>query len=276
MSRDTQALLDTGSVVTLLRPVLAGGKAGEPMEVACVHGGTRTYETCHVVIRTPHGVFTARAGIVPNLPVPLLIGRDCPIFRRLWTPARESRGGRDAVAAAAGEAAAARAAGDEAAGDEVAGDEVAGDDAAGDDAAGDEAAGDEAAGDDAAGDDAAGAAGDTRPRRDTILGGSLDYLGLGQRVEECGIPPRGPRPGRARGTVEDGVYHPHPPAGEREQPFRHPNQGDWGTPGRKHGSHVKRRTSPAQQGHGSRKEVLVAVREPRGPRRPERPRLLYG
>ncbi|XP_059930116.1 uncharacterized protein LOC132473851 [Gadus macrocephalus] len=86
MSRDTQALLDTGSVVTLLRPVLAGGKAGEPMEVACVHGGTRTYDTCHVVIRTPHGVFTAQAGIVPNLPVPLLIGRDCPIFRpnKVW------------------------------------------------------------------------------------------------------------------------------------------------------------------------------------------------
>ena len=42
MDRDTQALLDTGSVVTLLRPDLAGGKAGEPMEVACVHGDTQT------------------------------------------------------------------------------------------------------------------------------------------------------------------------------------------------------------------------------------------
>ena len=105
------------------------------MEVACVHGGTRTYETCHVVIRTPHGVFTARAGIVPNLPVPLLIGKDCPIFRRLWDPARESRGRRDAVAAAAGDAAAADAATAKAAGDEAAGDEAAGDDAAGDDTA---------------------------------------------------------------------------------------------------------------------------------------------
>ena len=85
MNQDTQALLDTGSVVTLLRPDLAGGKEGEPMEVACVHGDTRTYGTCHVVVRTPYGVFTARAGIVPHLPVPLLIGRDCPIFHRLWT-----------------------------------------------------------------------------------------------------------------------------------------------------------------------------------------------
>ena len=56
MNRDTQALLDTGSVVTLLRPDLAGGKVGGPMEVACVHGDTRTYGTCHVVVRTPYGV----------------------------------------------------------------------------------------------------------------------------------------------------------------------------------------------------------------------------
>ena len=66
MNRDTQALLDTGSVVTLLHPDLAAGKAGEPMEVACVHGDTRTYPTCHVVVRTPHGVFTIRAGTLPR------------------------------------------------------------------------------------------------------------------------------------------------------------------------------------------------------------------
>ena len=40
MNQDTQALLDTGSVVTLLRPDLAGGREGKPMEVACVHGDT--------------------------------------------------------------------------------------------------------------------------------------------------------------------------------------------------------------------------------------------
>ena len=95
MNRDTQAVLDTGSVVTLFRPDLAGGREGRPMEVACVHGETQAYETCHVVIRTPRGVFTARVGIVPHLPVPLLIGTDCPIFHRLWDPARESRGRRE-------------------------------------------------------------------------------------------------------------------------------------------------------------------------------------
>ncbi|XP_056453659.1 uncharacterized protein LOC130388261 [Gadus chalcogrammus] len=109
MNQDTQALLDTGSAVTLLRPDLAGGKAGEPMEVACVHGDTRTYPTCHVVVRTTHGVFTIRAGIVPHLPVPVVIGRDCPIFRRGWDPVLESRGRREAVAVAAREAVAAAA-----------------------------------------------------------------------------------------------------------------------------------------------------------------------
>ena len=82
--QNTQALNDTGSVVTLLRPDLAIGRLGEPNEVACIHGDTRTYAMCQVVVRTPRGAFTVRAGIVPNLPVPLLIGRDCPIFNRLW------------------------------------------------------------------------------------------------------------------------------------------------------------------------------------------------
>ena len=54
--QDTQALSDTGSVVTLLRPDLADRRAGEPMEVACVHGDTRTYETCHVVVGPPRGL----------------------------------------------------------------------------------------------------------------------------------------------------------------------------------------------------------------------------
>ncbi|KAK0140306.1 hypothetical protein N1851_022781 [Merluccius polli] len=68
MHLDTHALLDTGSAVTLVRADLAGGRPGTPMQVSCVHGDTWTYETCHVVVRTPQGVFVARAGIVPTLP----------------------------------------------------------------------------------------------------------------------------------------------------------------------------------------------------------------
>ena len=101
-NKDTEARLDTGSVVTLLRPDLEGGWRGEPIEVACVHGDTRTYETCHVVVRTPRGVYVTWAGIVPHLPVPLLIGRDCPIFHRLWNrvpdPCRTSHDSPDELA----------------------------------------------------------------------------------------------------------------------------------------------------------------------------------
>ena len=45
--KDTQALIDTGSVVTLPRHNLAYGRPGEPIEVACVHGDTRSYTTTH-------------------------------------------------------------------------------------------------------------------------------------------------------------------------------------------------------------------------------------
>ena len=55
MSKQTQAIVDTGSMVTLLRPDLAGGREGSPMEVTCVHGDTRTYKTCHVVVQYDHG-----------------------------------------------------------------------------------------------------------------------------------------------------------------------------------------------------------------------------
>ena len=77
MNQDTQALLDTGSVVTLLRPDLAGGKEGDPMEVACVHGDTRVYATCHVVVRPPHRdrpsptVPPAHRKGLPDLPPPV-------------------------------------------------------------------------------------------------------------------------------------------------------------------------------------------------------------
>uniref|UniRef100_A0A8C5CA19 Gypsy retrotransposon integrase-like protein 1 n=1 Tax=Gadus morhua TaxID=8049 RepID=A0A8C5CA19_GADMO len=82
--RDTHALLDSGSVVTLIRPDLACGKPGHDIEVGCIHGQTETYPTLHFTVQTPKGTFTVQAGVVPNLPMPLLIGRDCPIFERLF------------------------------------------------------------------------------------------------------------------------------------------------------------------------------------------------
>ena len=88
---DTHALLDSGSVVTLVQPGLADGTPGPHIEVGmgyvsvwrCIHRQTETYPKCHITVQTAKGTFTSRAGIVPNLRMPLLIGRDCTIFERL-------------------------------------------------------------------------------------------------------------------------------------------------------------------------------------------------
>ena len=81
---DTHALLDSGSMVTLIRPGLADGPHGQGVDVGCIHGQTETYATRRITVRTPKGTFTILAGVVPNLPVPLLIGQDCPIFKKLF------------------------------------------------------------------------------------------------------------------------------------------------------------------------------------------------
>ena len=71
---------------------------------------------------------------------------------------------------------------------------------------------------------------DALSRWDTCLGGFLGYPRPEQAVEECGIPPLKPRPGCVRGTVVNGVYRRHPPAGDRELSLS-PQSARWGTPG---------------------------------------------
>ena len=81
---------------------------------------------------------------------------------------------------------------------------------------------------------------DALSRRDNCLGGFPGDQRPEQAVEECGIPPHEPRPGRVRGEVVDGIYRRHPPTGDREHHFSLPNQRDWGTPAGWYRSHVKR------------------------------------
>ena len=82
--RDTAATLDSGSAITLVRADLAPTPEGEGIAVACVHGDTREYPTTHVRIITPRGSCRQQVGVVKNLPVPVLMGRDCPLFARYW------------------------------------------------------------------------------------------------------------------------------------------------------------------------------------------------
>ncbi|XP_028437317.1 uncharacterized protein LOC114557837 [Perca flavescens] len=65
---DAEALLDSGSSMTLIRPELTSGPI---IPVSCK-------------VQTTRGTFEVEAGVVEKLPVPVLIGRDCPIFWRLW------------------------------------------------------------------------------------------------------------------------------------------------------------------------------------------------
>ncbi len=43
--RDTEALVDSGSMVTLVRPEFAGSLMGKEISVSCIHGDTRDYPT---------------------------------------------------------------------------------------------------------------------------------------------------------------------------------------------------------------------------------------
>lgn len=88
--RDTWALIDSGSHLTLVRPEFAEGDHGEAVEVTCIHGDVRKYPTQRLVVQTTLGTFTVWGGVVPELPVPLLLGRDCPILDR-WYGGRQGR-----------------------------------------------------------------------------------------------------------------------------------------------------------------------------------------
>ncbi|XP_073719441.1 uncharacterized protein [Misgurnus anguillicaudatus] len=82
---DTEALIDSGSMVTLIRPEYAGPTRGREITVSCIHGDSRNYQTAEVSMVTPRGQFQLQAGVVDHLPVPVLVGRDCQAFSAYWT-----------------------------------------------------------------------------------------------------------------------------------------------------------------------------------------------
>ncbi|XP_063060131.1 uncharacterized protein LOC134453222 [Engraulis encrasicolus] len=89
---DVEALLDSGSRITLIRKDLVDpsclATAGV-LPVSCVHGETREYPTTDLAVTTTRGTIHITAGVVESLPVPVLIGRDCPAFLSLWRETQE-------------------------------------------------------------------------------------------------------------------------------------------------------------------------------------------
>ncbi|XP_073809816.1 uncharacterized protein [Danio rerio] len=81
------ATLDTGSAITLVHPKTLKyhqeGKSRIP--ITCVHGDTRHVPSQKVTIATKSGSWRIEVGVVPDLPVPLLLGRDWPGFDDLLT-----------------------------------------------------------------------------------------------------------------------------------------------------------------------------------------------
>ncbi|KAL1282698.1 hypothetical protein QQF64_001501 [Cirrhinus molitorella] len=93
------ALLDSGSAVSLVRPNILSSheEAKTYLSITCVHGDTRNVPAQRVAISASPGAWTLEVGLVKDLPVPVLIGRDWPGFDRLLTATTQpanTRGGR--------------------------------------------------------------------------------------------------------------------------------------------------------------------------------------
>ncbi|XP_073787713.1 uncharacterized protein [Danio rerio] len=81
------ATLDTGSAITLIHPkTLKSHREGKGrIPITCVHGDTRHVPSQRVTIAAKSGSWRIEVGVVPDLPVPLLLGRDWPGFDDLLT-----------------------------------------------------------------------------------------------------------------------------------------------------------------------------------------------
>ena len=90
MNQDTQDLLDAGSVVTLLRPDLAGNRWRSPASTGIPVSMRPAMWSCG----PPTEYLRPGRGSFPTYRS-LLIGRDCLIFHCLWNPERGSRRRRD-------------------------------------------------------------------------------------------------------------------------------------------------------------------------------------
>ncbi|XP_026146496.1 uncharacterized protein LOC113120717 [Carassius auratus] len=89
--RPFSALLDSGSSITLMRPTVLPPRSGAKarMAITCVHGDTRRVPTRRVAITAAPGTWSLEVGIVKDLPVPVLLGRDWPGFDRLLAAAAQ-------------------------------------------------------------------------------------------------------------------------------------------------------------------------------------------
>lgn len=76
--RRVRAVLDTGSSVSWVQPHILGpdrpGRALLP--ITCVHGDTKYVPACTVSVSAAPGTWLIEVGVIKDLAVPLLLGRD--------------------------------------------------------------------------------------------------------------------------------------------------------------------------------------------------------
>ncbi len=84
--------LDSGSAVSLVQSTVVHPRRGTKacLSITCVHGDTRQVPARRVTITAASGSWPVEVGIIKDLPVPVLIGRDWPGFDRLLTAAMQS------------------------------------------------------------------------------------------------------------------------------------------------------------------------------------------
>lgn len=89
--RPYQALLDSGSAVRLIQTAVLPPKVGAKacLPITCVHGDTRQVPIRQVTISTSPGAWPIEVGIIKDLPVPVLLGRDWPGFDQLFAAATQ-------------------------------------------------------------------------------------------------------------------------------------------------------------------------------------------
>lgn len=64
------------------------------VKVSCIHGDVQGYPRAQVKMTTPVGKVPMVMGLSLNLSVPVLLGRDCSLFHRLWANAEKHERGR--------------------------------------------------------------------------------------------------------------------------------------------------------------------------------------
>nr|XP_054594838.1 uncharacterized protein LOC129162695 [Nothobranchius furzeri] len=80
------ALLDTGSIQTLVHPSLLTNQPyfeGPGLNISCVHGDHKTYPTAVVFLEVVNQTFLLSVGVVAGLAHQVILGQDIPILQEL-------------------------------------------------------------------------------------------------------------------------------------------------------------------------------------------------